>query len=121
MRNQLAGQYDVSEVAFDDDLLDLSTIEVLVIPGPTEFVDPIIINSVHNFLATGGSVMALSDPVTVDQTRLSARVNEGNLGDLLAEYGRRPRGRHRFRPALQRITDLQHSVRSCGLDLPILA
>lgn len=87
LRNQLAGQYDVSEVAFDDDLLDLSTIEVLVIPGPTEFVDPIIINSVHNFLATGGSVMALSDPVTVDQTRLSARVNEGNLGDLLAEYG----------------------------------
>ena len=87
MRNQLAGQYDVSEVAFDNDLLDLSTIEVLVIPGPTEFVDPILISSVHNFLATGGSAMVLTDPITVDQTRLSARANEGGLGDLLAEYG----------------------------------
>ena len=85
--NQLAGQYDVSTIQDTDGILDLAVVDVLVIPGPTELMDPAMFTQIHNFMATGGSALVLFDPVLVNQGRLTARLNAANLNDLLTEYG----------------------------------
>ena len=83
----LEEQYDVTEVeATDEAPLDLSGVDVLVIPGPTRKVSDSVRDALHAYLDGGGKAMVLIDPVQIGQ-RLVAVPNRDSFGEFVERYG----------------------------------
>lgn len=84
----LAQQYDLSEITGDvDGLAAIKDLDVLIIPGPTQQMPAEVYQAVDEYLASGGKVMLLVDPVIVDVQNLIAVPNQFNFGDFAAKYG----------------------------------
>ena len=62
-------------------------VDVLVIAGPTEFMDEIVKDDIDTYLANGGKALILIDPVNVDPRRGTAEPNEFSMADYLEQYG----------------------------------
>ena len=91
-RIQLAALHRTTEVVEDGDgNLDLSGIDVLVVPAPTLWTPPAVRRQIDEYLADGGSALFLIDPVGLvrEQNRLLA--NQFSLADYLEAYGARAR------------------------------
>lgn len=87
-RDQLERHHRVEEIQYRGEaFLDLATVDVLVIPGPTERMSGVLQDFIDEFLADGGKALFLIDPVTVDQSRLRGDANEFSLADYLSQYG----------------------------------
>ena len=88
LASNLEQQFEVTEVAAVDGALpDLSDVDVLIIPGPTAAILPREREALHGYLASGGKMMLLVDPVVVDPQRFFAFPNPNNFADFAARYG----------------------------------
>ncbi|MCI0813084.1 MAG: GldG family protein, partial [Chloroflexi bacterium] len=84
----LAQQYNLSEVAGDaEGLQALSELDVLIVAGPTRRMPQEVYQALDEFLASGGKVMLMVDPVTVDVQNMVAVPNQFNFGDFAEKYG----------------------------------
>ena len=84
----LAQQYNVIEVeAIDDQPLDLSGVDILVIAGPTEQFPESILDTLHHYMETGGRAMVLVDPVILDLQRFAGIPNQNSFAEFLERYG----------------------------------
>ena len=89
-RDQLERQYYVDEFDYvSQGVLDATGrgLDVLVIPGPNKEMFPDIVNEIDEFLADGGKVLLLLDPVLIDQQRLRGTPNNQVMIDWLKSYG----------------------------------
>ena len=83
----LSQQYDVAEVQQAEGTLpDLSSIDVLIIPGPTERLSDEMETQLTSYLNGGGKAMILIDRVVVDQ-RGFALPNRNNFAEFVDRYG----------------------------------
>ena len=83
----LSQQYDVAEVQQAEGTLpDLSNIDVLIIPGPTERLSDEMETQLTSYLNGGGKAMILIDRVVVDQ-RGFALPNRNNFAEFVDRYG----------------------------------
>ena len=85
----LSQQYEVTVVGGAEDTpLDLSDVDVLVIPGPTQEVPETDREALNRYLENGGKAMILLDPVVVDTSRgMLALPNANSFTDFLEPYG----------------------------------
>ena len=85
----LEDQYEVAEIeATEDGLLDLSGIDVLIVPGPTRQVPENVRQALTSYLDRGGKAMILIDSVLIDTSRgLVARPNRNSFADFVSRYG----------------------------------
>ncbi len=84
----LAQQYNVIEVeAIDDQPLDLSGVDILVIAGPTEQFPKNILDTLHQYMETGGRAMVLVDPIILDLQRFAGIPNQNSFAEFLERYG----------------------------------
>ena len=84
----LAQQYNVIKVeAIDDQPLDLSGVDILVIAGPTEQFPESILDTLHHYMETGGRAMVLVDPVILDLQRFAGIPNQNSFAEFLERYG----------------------------------
>ena len=84
----LAQQYDLLEILDDDENpISLEGIDILIVPGPTQRMSDDVYSAIEAFLSSGGKVMALIDPVTIDDQRLVAIPNQFHFGDFVERYG----------------------------------
>ena len=86
---QLSEQYDVIDVRPDSGgNLDLSSIDVIIIAGPTQPLTELEQDQLDAFFAGGGKGLVLSDTTLTDFNRLQAVPNNGNnLNEFLLDYG----------------------------------
>ena len=91
---QLAQQYDVRDVvAGEDGTLDLQGVDLLVVAGPRSMLPDNIHEALHAYMAQGGSMLLLVDPVIGPVTtpelegRLVVFPNEHGLSALSERYG----------------------------------
>ena len=84
----LGQQYNVIQIAGDEEeLIDLSGVDVLIIPGPTREMTAPVVDSIAAFLDGGGKAMVMVDRVTIDRGRLQARPNRNSFADFVNRYG----------------------------------
>ena len=85
----LAQQYEVTEVlATDDTPPDLSGVDVLIIPGPTQEIADTTRDELYRYLDQGGKAMILIEPVLMDLRRgLAATPNLNSFADFVERYG----------------------------------
>lgn len=84
----LAQQYDLAEITSDEDgMRRLMDLDVLIVPGPTQRVPDEMYQAMDQYLAAGGKVLLLVDPVTIDVQNLSAVPNQFHFGDFADKYG----------------------------------
>ncbi len=84
----LEEQYNVREIAATGDTApDLSGVDVLIIPGPTQEVPPSVQQALSGYLDSGGKAMLLIDPVLVDEQNLMALPNEHSFASFVNRYG----------------------------------
>ena len=87
LRAGLSEQYDVTEIQrADGGLVDLSGVDVLVLAGLNRPIPQGVRDELHRYLERGGKMMALIDPVVVDQN-LVARPNPNSFAEFVARYG----------------------------------
>ena len=87
LERDLLRQYDVVEIeASDDTPLDLTGIDVLIVPGPTQRVPQSVQDSLHTHLANGGKMMVMVDSLDVDE-RLVATPIQNNFSEFLEPNG----------------------------------
>lgn len=87
-RNQLEQHHILDEVGdAGGGPLGLDITDVLIVAGPTEWVPRSIYDDIHDYLARGGKVLLMLDPVTIDNATLSGTDNENSMTDFLHEYG----------------------------------
>ena len=88
LQNELKLHHEVETLSVDETgLLDLVSTEVLVIPGPSKKLEAESMEVIRSFLARGGKVMMLLDPVTVNQGLLEGEPGEASMADFLQGYG----------------------------------
>ena len=85
-RNQLELNYAVDEREFQLGLFE-GFAKVLVVAGPTDYIEPRVEDEIDDFLARGGNALFLVDPVLVREEILSASENEFSLASYLERYG----------------------------------
>lgn len=84
----LGQQYDIIQVAGGDEKhLDLTGVDVLIVPGPTREMAAPVVDAIATFLGGGGKAMVMVDQVTVDRGRLQARPNRNSFADFVNRYG----------------------------------
>lgn len=84
----LAQQYELSEITGDEEgLQNLSQLDVLIVPGPTQRMPEEVYQAVDEFLASGGKVMLLVDPLNIDLQNMMALPNQFHFGDIAEKYG----------------------------------
>jgi ABC-type uncharacterized transport system involved in gliding motility auxiliary subunit len=87
LSNVLGRQYDVKEIeATEDKPPDLSDVDVLIIPGPTQEVPDSTREALHAYIGGGGNAMILVDTVLIDD-QLQAIANQNSFVDFLSRYG----------------------------------
>ena len=87
-RSQLEQHHAVLEIEDSaGGFLNLQDADLVVIPGPTEFITGGILDDINNFLANGGKALVLLDPVIVDERFLEADVNRNSGVELVEPYG----------------------------------
>ena len=91
---QLAQQYDVRDVAAGEDgSLDLQGVDLLVVAGPNTMLPAGVQDALHAYMAQGGSMLLLVDPVIgpVTSPELEGRLvvfpNEHGLSPFAERYG----------------------------------
>ena len=91
---QLAQQYDVRDVAAGEDgSLDLQGVALLVVAGPTNMLPDAVHDALHAYMAQGGSMLLLVDPVVgpVTSPELQGQLvvfpNEHGLSAFSERYG----------------------------------
>lgn len=67
--------------------LDLSQIDLLVVPGPTSPLNDSELATIDDFLARGGKAMILVDTTIVDTSTLQIRSSNTNLPQWINRYG----------------------------------
>ena len=88
LQNELKLHHEVETMSVSQEgLLDLGGTEVLVVPGPTKRLRVEGLEEIRSFLARGGKVLMLVDPVTVNQGLLEGEPSEASMADFLQEYG----------------------------------
>ena len=88
LSGQLAQQYNVMEVDGSGDLvLDLSTVDVLMIIGPTQEISVNVRQSIADYLGNGGKAMILIDTTIIDPERLAAVPNRDSFADFVGQFG----------------------------------
>ena len=89
-RNQLEINREVIEIEGDEmGLAELMVSDVLVVPGPNEWMSTRVHDAIDDYLADGGKALILIDPVKVDYQALRAEPNNFSLADYLERYGLR--------------------------------
>ncbi len=84
----LEEQYNVREIAATGDTPpDLSGVDILIVPGPTQEVPASVQQALTTFLDNGGKAMVLIDPVLVDTQNLMALPNEHSFASFVNRYG----------------------------------
>ena len=84
----LAQQYRILEAdASDGATLDLTGVDVLIIPGPTRQVPEAVQASLHGYLDRGGKAMVLIDSVLIDFGNLAAIPNQDSFAEFVTRYG----------------------------------
>lgn len=85
----LEQQYNVTEISPAIDLsLDLTDVDVLIIPGPTTEVADTTRDDLYDFLDNGGRALILVDPVGMDpRAGLNATTNLNDFSDFVEPYG----------------------------------
>ena len=82
----LSQQYDIAEVRQTEDALpDLTGIDVLIIPGPTERISDALENRLASYLNGGGKAMILVDRVLADPR--GAVPNRNSFAGFVDRYG----------------------------------
>ena len=80
--------FRVTEIeAAEDEPPDLSGVDVLIIPGPTEKVPDAVQEDLHSYLDDGGKAMVLIDSVLIDQRRMAAFPSRYSFADFVNRYG----------------------------------
>lgn len=88
LRDQLERHYFVHEITEDEDgFVGLDLADVLVVPGPSRFIDSQVMEGITDYLAAGGKALFLIDPVQINQQLLRAQPNDFSLAQYLQEYG----------------------------------
>ena len=88
LQSELKLHHEVETLSVDETgLLDLVSTQVLVVPGPTKRLKAEALEEIRAFLARGGKVLMLVDPVTVNQALLEGEPSEASMADFLQEYG----------------------------------
>jgi ABC-type uncharacterized transport system involved in gliding motility auxiliary subunit len=88
LQNELKLQQQVETLWVNEEgLLDLVSTQVLVVPGPTKRLKSEALDEIRSFLARGGKVLMLVDPVTVNQGLLEGEPSDAGMTDFLQEYG----------------------------------
>ena len=82
----LAQQYNLVEIS-DDGLSILGDLDVLIIAGPTQRMPEEVYQAVDDYLASGGKVMLMVDPVAIDTQNMVAVPNQFHFGDIAEKYG----------------------------------
>ena len=81
-------QYTLAELTSGADTpLDLSGVDILIIAGPTQRLNDQEHEALHSFLAGGGKLMALVDPVVIERQQFVAIPNQFHFGEFLERYG----------------------------------
>ena len=85
----LAEQYDVKRIESpaDGGELDLSDLDVLIVPGATEEVPQDVFDALDAYLARGGKAMLLVDTTQVDLSRLLAEPIPHSFASFAHRYG----------------------------------
>lgn len=91
----LSDRYTVSSIGLDtnqDNPLDffnlgLAQTDVLIIPGLKESIPPEIDNSINDFLANGGSMMYLDDPINVNIDTMTAQIDTISDPQFISDIG----------------------------------
>ena len=86
-RNIANTSHNVIEITDTEGFIELDSVDILVIPGPTEIIRRDVYKAVHNFLAGGGKALLLLDAVSIDQETLQADLNPSSMGDFIEDYG----------------------------------
>ncbi len=85
----LQERYETRDVSLVDD--DISSVDVLVIPGPQEKIPESEQDVLREFIDNGGSVLFLIDEILIDPQTLRASPNLSGVSDFVSEYGVRIR------------------------------
>ena len=88
LTSQLEQQYRVIDLLATEDVpLDLSGVDVLIIPGPTQRISDVEQEALHSYLESGGKAMILIDSVLIDQQQMRAVPNRFSFRDFVLRYG----------------------------------
>ena len=84
----LAQQYDVTDIEpAEGGTIDLSSVDVLIIAGPTQPISEEVRAAISSYIDGGGKAMILVDTVIIDQQRLFALPNRFSFADFVSNYG----------------------------------
>ena len=87
LNSLLEQQYEVRQVReTEEEPLDLSDVDVLVIPGPLQEIPEIVRQEIDRYLNNGGKAMILIESVRIDQ-ELNAIPNRNSFADFVAQFG----------------------------------
>ena len=85
---QLEEQYNLTDISVNaDGQLDLSSLDIIVIAGPTQPVNNSEKEAIREFLSKGGKALVLIDSTVTDTARFIARPNPNNFNDFILDYG----------------------------------
>ena len=90
LRNRLEVHHEVTEITDEGEgltPLDALGIDVLIVAGPDEFMDRLVWDDIDMYLAGGGKVLILIDPVSIDSRLGTGEPNEYSMADYLEQYG----------------------------------
>ena len=90
LRNRLEVHHEVTEITDEGEgltPLDALGIDVLIVAGPHEFMDRLVWDDIDTYLAAGGKVLILIDPVSIDSRLGTGVPNEYSMADYLEQYG----------------------------------
>ena len=91
----LGDRYDITTIDIAGDSaapIALDEVDVLVVGGPTQQLDSAAVGRVRSFVEDGGAMLALVEPVMINQQSPSPVPVRSGLEPLLAERGVRPVG-----------------------------
>ena len=84
----LSQQYEVTDIEpVEGGTIDLSSVDVLIIAGPTQQISEEVRASIASYIDGGGKAMILVDTVTIDLQRLIALPNRFSFADFVGNYG----------------------------------
>ncbi len=79
--------FNVSDLEINDDTTLPEDMDVLVIASPNGEFSDAIVNKIREYFNNGGSVMLLSNPITIVDLEQSPTENNGSLANLFEDYG----------------------------------
>jgi ABC-type uncharacterized transport system involved in gliding motility auxiliary subunit len=89
LRLQLLQDHRTTAVELDEEgFIDLTDIDVLVLPDPTRFIPKTALEQIDNFLAEGGDAIFLLDPIIIpDPNQMIGYPNVFSIADFVEKYG----------------------------------